>query len=266
MISGDMDNTLGELLIVSSGNDYKEYVSRYRGHFFSGYTDDLQDVKAAADERTKALEFSRDGMLRTLPEALFFDEEFLRDASDKDDFKEKSFDISQQREQLEVYFEAFDTILERRIIELHSEVDSIESDKEAFVIKSLFDIDIHRIRNASVRKLARLLLDGDKVKGNIDLIVFFVRSIIGTPTSCRKASRVLNDVKSLYYIELQFIIYIDNLTSEQYREKMREYEEFFWYLEQWFLPYDCEVDFCIKDLHQLFILGNQMTLDYNTRL
>lgn len=257
-----IDNTLGEFLIVNSNINPDEYVSRFRGRFYRGYTDDL----FAISENEHALEFSRDGIMHILPEALFYDEQFLNDAMDKEDLQRRIVELKKQREQLSVFFDAFDTVFERRQIELQQGIDSIESNKEEFVLKELYDIDIRRIRNIHVRKLARLLLDGDRIKGNLHLIPFFVRSILDANISCRSLNRVVDETRSIYHTELQFLIFIKDLSSAEYRQKMDELDEFFWYLEQWFLPFDCDVDFCIKDYHQDFVLGQQMTLDYNIHL
>lgn len=255
------DNALGEMLIVNSSADLEGYVARYRGRFYNGYCCDLFKIS----EGEMALEFSRDGIMQILPESLFYDEQFLRNATDAEALKSRISELAAKREQITIFFEAFDNILERSQLELQKSIDLIECDKEAFVLKEMFDIDINRIRNPHVHKLARLMFDSDKVKGNINLIPFFVRSILGSNITCRRVKRVVDDVKSIYYSELQFIIYIEGLSSEEYRQRMDEYDEFFWYLEQWFLPFDCSVDFCIKDTHQTFILGEQMTLDYNIR-
>ena len=257
-----IDNTLGELQIVNSDINPDEYVSRYRGRFFRGYTDDL----LAVSNTEHAFEFSRDGIMHLLPEALFYDEQYLHDSTNKEDLLRRTDELKKKREQLSVFFEAFDTIFERRRIELQRSIDSIESNKEEFVLKEMYDIDIRRIRNVHVRKLARLLLDADRIKGNLHLIPFFVRSILDAKISCRSVNRVVDATRSIYHTELQFLIFINDLSSSQYRQKMDELDEFFWYLEQWFLPFDCEIDFCIKDYHQDFVLGQQMTLDYNIQL
>lgn len=279
-----MDNIRGEVLIVNSDfeteedklelhqttrgqrlNNYsgtENYCIRKRGLFFRGYSSDLFNVSHPEG----ALELSRDGIMRMLPEALFFDEQMLLEATSDDDLKKRKTDIASERNQLEIFFEAFDTIFGRRELELHNTIDTLESEKEAFVLKEMYGVDVRRLRNPHVKKLARLLLDSDKLKGNIELVPFFVRAILGAKTSCRRANRVSNDANSIYHTELQFIIYIENLTSEEYRQRMEEFEEFFWYLEQWFLPYDCDVDFCIKDPNRTFFLGEQMTLDYNIRI
>lgn len=256
-----MDNTLAEMQIIQSGQDIHDYVARYKGCFYRGYNADLIKINRVE----KAIELSRDGIMRNLPESLFFNEQYLRDSSDEEVLKERESELEVQREQLSVFFEAFDTILERGLLELHKCVDSIECGKEEFVLKELYDIDIHRFHNPYVCKLARLLLDGDRLKGNIHLIPFFVKSILDENISCRRVSRVVDELKSIYYIELQFVIYIEGLSTEEYRQRMDEYDEFFWYLEQWFMPFDCEVDYCIKDINQTFVLGQQMTLDYNVR-
>lgn len=254
------NNILGELFIVNKDINIDDYVVNNKGRFFRGYRDDMI---INLEEHT--LEFSRDGLMRILPEYMFFDEQFLRQYKVDEDLEKRNGELKSQKEQLSVFFDAFDTIFERRNIELHRVIDHIESNRVEFILKELYDIDIHRIRNVHVRKLARLLLDGDKVKGNLQMIPFFVRSILGVNISCRSVARVVDEKNSFYHTELQFFIFIEGLTSKEYRQKMEEYDEFFWYLEQWFLPFDCDLDFCIKDFHQNFVLGQEMTLDYNIR-
>lgn len=262
MDSISLNNLLGEFQIVNSDVGSNAYVSRYAGRFFNGYSEDL----LALDTENNSFVFSRDGLFRILPESLFFDEQYLCDSTTLEDVTQKMEETKRHRELLDAFFEPFDTILEQRMLELHTVLDDIESENVAFVLKELYDVDIRRIHNPHVRRLARLLLDGDKLKGDIKIIPFYVRSILGFKTSCRIASRVVDEDASIYHTELKFIIYIEGLSADQYRKQMDDFEEFFWYLEQWFLPFDCEVDFCIKDYQQKFVLGQQMVLDYNISL
>lgn len=243
-------------------DDLSEYLVNKRGRFYRGYSDDILSI----DFDNKIVELSRNGLMQMLPEGMFYNEEFLREATNDDDLKHRKEVLLEQKKQYRVFFDAFDTAFFKKEFLLHSTINEIESEQEAIILKDFYGIDIKRERNPLIRKLARLYFDEDAVKGNIKLIPLFVKVIIGSDLYCKVSKHVVNVDSSAYYTKLSFVIIIEGLSASEYRKKMDEYEEFFYYLEQWFLPYDCDVDFCIKDPHQRFVLGESMTLDYNTQL
>jgi len=252
-----------EMLFSSSDeNEYKDLSIRNRGRFYNGYCPDVLEVNRAEG----FVDLSRNGIMHSLPQAIFYNEEYLRERGDDENFKVRSAKVKKQRELIEAFFEVPDNVLFDTELELHKTLDSIETEKEALVLMEFYDFDIKRERNPLVRKLARLLLDGDAVKGNLKMISFFVRAILGERTECRISHNVVDKDNSVYHKAISFIVFIKGLSNSEYRAKMDSLEEFFWFLEQWFLPFDCDVDFCIKDTDQTFVLGEQLTLDYNTQL
>jgi hypothetical protein len=61
-------------------------------------------------------------------------------------------------------------------------------------------------------------------------------------------------------------IYIEKLTSAQFRNLIKEAEAFILFFYEWFLPVDLDYELKIKDKKERFVLGKTMTLDYNTHI
>ena len=108
-----------------------------------------------------------------------------------------------------------------------------------------------------------LLLDADTIKGSLPMLAFCARAILCERVTCQIANHVEEEVSPMVYRRVTFIVHVEGLTNEEYRARMEQYEEFFRFLEQWFLPYDCEMDCRLKDYRQRFVLGDPLTLDYN---
>ena len=269
-----MDDVRAELLLSSRGDDLTDISVKKSGRFYRGYMPDLM----AEDSISKTIELSRNGLMQMLPEALFYQEEFLREnVTDADTEKTKKEELKTQKQLCSVFFEGFDTIFAQHEIRIHKIIGTTEYERESILLREIYGIEISRERNMLIRKLALLLLESDTIKGNIPLIAFYLRAImnvkvsysISTQTMCENkylgGTQKESKIKSAHYKRVLFILYIEDLSSEEYRNMMDQYEDFFIFLEKWFLPYDCEVDYRIKDYHKRFILGDSLTLDYNTQ-
>lgn len=237
---------------------------RKDGRFHDGYKADLFDI-SKSDCR---LCLSRDGIMQSLPEGLFFDENSLvKEKYDSDQIKEQDGILQQQRKDLRAFFSGFDNIFFERELELHDCLNSIETERDYFILKNLYGIDLHRQESPLVRKLMRSAIDADFVKGNLNLIPLLVRSILDVEMHFYINKKVVdNDEDSLCYTEVKFVLIIERLSNHDYNKRMHEYELFFSWLENLFMPFDCELDYCIKDYSQRFVLQDQITLDYNTQL
>jgi len=261
-MSQDVSNIRAEVLLPIVLDNWEEYSVRKAGLFFKGYMPDVLSIEPG----TRTVELSRDGLMQMLPEAMFFREEYLREnIADEDALKEKIEMLKMQHQQMSIFFKAFDTCFARQEMHLHHILEDAECNGEEIILREMYGVDLSKERDPNVRKLAQLLLIGPEIKGNIGLLAFCVGGILDVGITYDVQPNVVDDCKSAKYTVVRFNLYIDGLTSVEYMQRMERYEEFFFRLEQWFLPYDCEVDYCIKGLHQRFILGESLTLDYNTR-
>ena len=251
-------NARAELLMPLLIDGWTDYSVRMSGQFYKEYSPDLLSV----DSTTKTVELSRDGLFQILPEAMFFNEDFLRE-DNEDVLKQKLDYLKYQKELLKVYFEAFDTLIFQNELYFYQVLESAECERDNILLSEFYNIDITKEMNPLCRQLARLLLDGDTIKGDLRIVAFCIRAILHVDLTYDVISHIVDNSK---YTLVQYILFIDGLSSRDYKQRMENYYEFFNRLEQWFLPYDCEADFCIKGRNQPFILGEPLTLDYNTRL
>ena len=256
------NNIRAEFAATQLYDGLEGYSVRKTGAAGKGYCPDLLSV----EPRLHTAELSRNGLMRMLPEALFFWEDWLRSATNHDEKKSRIEILKRQKSNYETYFEAFDTLFFRQEIAAQKAVDNVEESREALLLKEVYGIDISRMRNPYLRKLALLLLDADTIKGNLPMLAFCARAILCERVTYQIANHVEEEVSPMVYRRVTFIVHVEGLTNEEYRARMEQYEEFFRFLEQWFLPYDCEMDYCLKDYRQRFVLGDPLTLDYNTQL
>ena len=257
-----MEEVRAELVAMTRDEDWTEYSVKKSGRFYRGYMPDLM----SADKTTKTIELSRNGIMQMLPETLFYKEEYLReDITDSDTLKRKKEELKSQRQRCSVFFEGFDTVFAHQEMYLHDRVRVAECERDTIVLRDVYGIDLSRERNPYVRKLALFLLDGDILKGNIPLIAFCIRTILDVKVSYEISTKAFDRSMSSHYKKIRFVLTIEGLSSVEYRNLMEQYEVFFYYVEKWLMPYDCEVDYRIKDYRQRFILGEPLTLDYNTQ-
>lgn len=256
------NNIRAEFAATQLYDGLEGYSVRKTGAACKGYCPDLLTV----EPRLQTAELSRNGLLRMLPEALFFQEDWLRSATNYDEKKRRIETLKKQKSYYETYFEAFDTLFFRQEVAAQKAVDAAEENREAVYLKEIYGIDISRMRNPYLRELALLLLDVDTIKGNLPMLAFCARAILREKITYQISTVVKEEVSPMAYRRVTFIIHVAGLTNEEYRERMEQYDEFFHFMEHWFLPYDCEMDYCIKDYRQRFVLGESLTLDYNTHL
>ena len=229
------------------------------------------------DTENNIVELSRNGLMRMLPESMFYREEYLREnVTDAETEKARKEELKTQKQLCSVFFEGFDTLFARQEMYILGTVGTAEHERNSILLREIYGIDITQVRNPLVRKLALLLLEGDTVKGNIPLVAFCIRAVMDVKVSYSVSTRQVDGnwpggnldggkTKSSHYRRVLFVLHIEDLSSDEYRSLMEQYEEFFLFLEKWFLPYDCEVDYRIKDHRKRFVLGDSLTLDYNTQ-
>lgn len=256
------DNIRAEFAATQLYEGLEGYSIKKSGAVYKGYCPDLLSV----EPRLQTAELSRNGLFQMLPEALFFREDYLRSAKPYDEKKSRIELLKKQKSYYSTYFEAFDTLFFRQEVATQLAVDSAEENQAALIIKEVYGIDVSRMRNPYLKSLALLLLDIDVLKGNIPMLTFCVRSILKEDVTSQVSARVQEDVSPMAFRCVSFVINILQLSNEEYRSRMEQYDEFFQFLKHWFLSYDCEMDYCIKDRQQRFVLGESLTLDYNTQL
>lgn len=257
-----MFDVSAELALWATGTDISQLSVSKKGRFYKGYTRDLMEI----DSSTGEISLARSGLKNFLPEGLFFNEDYLR--QEKDDelkMKQKIETIRVAKHRLDVFFKGFDTVFFRLEYRLAQKIAKMECEQLNIILHDVFNIDIEKERNPYVRRLAYLSIV-PLAKGDMSQLGFFLQSILNERVHVEIRKRaVLTDKPSALYTFIRFVIMIEGLTTDEYRYRMDLFEPFFSFFQQWFLPFDCECDYCIKDYSQRFRLDQSLTLDYNTQ-
>lgn len=254
-------NTRAELVLNLFDVSLDKVSIEKKGRFYKGYCYDIVESDAST------ISLARNGLMHFLPEGLFYDEEYLRQHSPEEDQKKRLENLSQIKKLYAIFFKSLDNIFFRQEFALEKKISELEVDRDAILLNEIYGFDLHRERDPFVARLAVLRLHAPQVKGNVFILSHFVSAIIGERVYMETVKTVADTQQiSEVVSSVRFIIEIPSLSAEAYNKKMEQLELFFSLLSQWFLPFDLDCDYCIKDRRQRMILGEQLVLDYNTQL
>lgn len=250
-----------EIVLAAKQMKPESLIADCEGHFRRGYASDLVDLNSKGE-----VGLGRPGVRHFIPEGLFFNEEYLRDASNnKEEQKQRSEELKYNKELWHNFFKPFDTLLFRKGYAFHLEAYELLHQRDAVLSALISGISMEDEHDSYVRQLATLLLI-PSLKGNVDMLGFYVSAILGERVETEKLWLAPDvDHKSVLYTTIRFTVIIEGLTTTEYRRRMERYDPFFSFLQHWFLPYDCDCHYAIKDRTHPFVLGDSLTLDYNTR-
>ena len=187
---------------------------------------------------------------------------------------DEEYEMKRRKERLRLlkqsyasFFKAFDTIFFGQEYALHQTIAGLDADGDNVLLEDVFGIRFSGTHNPYIRRLAGFLHQ-TSVKGNLPMLGFYVRCILGERVSMDVVQKkAVADQPSESYAFVRFVVHIEGLSNEAYNLRMEQYGVFFRLLFRWFLPFDCECDYCIKDRSQRFVLDDApLTLDYNTQL
>ena len=231
-----------------------------KGIFYSNYCEDLLEVDTFAKATNVTL--SRDGLFHLLPEALFVDENFLRDP------KRKHKPFTPEKERILNFFVPFDSEYFQVTLGLDRVIQGLESDLVDVLLKSLYDIDVQSIQNPEIKKALPLLLQASEIRGDYVLIGRLMTAITGFRTEIEQVYRSFPDTSGVEseMAVARVVFYIPSLTNKAYSARYDELGEFVQFVAEWFFPVEQVYEYAIKEVGRPFVLDGTLTLDYNTYL
>ena len=233
-------------LSLENLSDFSVQTKESSGTFYRNYSPDL--IKY--DRNSNTVTLSRDGIYNLLPEELFFEEDELKNSKS---FKETTEKRKEKKKQINCFFQPFDTEYFKLSFTLEKQINTL-SQKSNSVLLDLF---LGPVVEADVLFLQSLLPHISQIKGNDYLIIDILKMMLKSPKIELKEAD--NDCKC-------FIIHIPNLSKEKYIQKIQQICGIFEILREYFLPFNTNYDFKIKDRQQKFVLGENLILDYNTNI
>lgn len=232
-----------------------------KGIFFSNYSEDLLEVDTSSYEANR-VSLSRDGLFHLLPEALFVDENHLRDP------KSKHKPFTPEKEHILNFFVPFDTEYFQVTLGFDKRVQEMESGLVDMLMKYLYDIEIQEIQNPMIREAMPFLLQASEIRGDFGLIGRLMTAITGFRTEIQPVSRSL--VPSSDYGQeqpvIRIIFHIPELSNSEYARKYAEFGELVDFIAEWFFPAELPFEYAIKEEGHPFVMNGSLTLDYNTYL
>lgn len=232
-----------------------------KGIFFSNYCEDLLEVDTF-DLKTYRISLSRDGLFHLLPEALFVEENRLRDP------KQKSKPFTPEKERILNFFVPFDSEYFQVTLGLDREIQTIESAAVDILLQSLYDIDVQAIQNPKIKKMLPLLLQASEIRGDYVLVERLMNAITGFDTEIQQVFRSFPDGsgEEREVPVARIVFYIPSLTNSEYSAQYSELGEFVQFVTEWFFPVEQAYEYAIKERGHPFVLDGNLTLDYNTYL
>lgn len=230
----------------------KEWIVRQKGIFSRNYADDLR----TCDPEGPSVELSRDGMYEILPNAIFFTgREFM--GKDDDDFEWTEKILKQRYDRIKTVMLPFDSSFFNHSLELEKTLNATLDDKTGIVLRSFFGDDFSNDPDPYIRKMAPMVTHAARLRGDYGTLCKAISCVLGFRT----------DYKMLRQ-RVRFIVNRPDLDRPAFLHYLQELEPFFRFVEEWFVPFELQCEFKVRDYQRddRFEGTNKLLLDYNATL
>ena len=230
----------------------KEWIVRQHGVFSRNYSGDLRECQP----EQQTIELSRDGLYETLPQHLFFTGRELAD-NDKEDFRWTERVLKQRLERIKTVFLPFDSFYFNHSLALENQLNTTLADKNEVVMKDFLGLDFSKEKNPYVRKLAPMVAQAARVRGDYR----FLCQALGYALGYKTTYKVMPD-------RVRFIVHRPDLDRNTFLRYLDELRPLFQWVEEWFLPFELQCEYKVRDYTRddHFAGPNKLMLDYNATL
>jgi hypothetical protein len=149
--------------------------------------------------------------------------------------------------------------LERKLNELAENRTQIWIDK-------IFNIyGISDVKNKLILRLLPLLPLASEIRSNKMIWKGVLQSIFfPAKVDVRIASKT--DSANIRREIVKTTIHVEKLSNDEFMSIKKDVDTFAHFFYEWFIPVDMGYEFKVKDVKEIFVLGKDLTLDYNTQL
>ena len=268
-LSKNLDNIKAESFLSSLMDSLADVNMEFQGVFSRNYFEDIIGIEQedVMDESQLFVKLSRDSLFHILPEGLFFRENELREvAKEKNPEKFKALEekIKREKQTILTLFYPFDKTYFKLRFELEKILNELAQNKTSLLIDKLFDIYRIDEKNDLIRKIIPLLPLASEIRSNKmiwrDILksVFYPADVVVRIAEKHNSAGVMKQI-------VKTTLYIEKLTNRNFKKLIKDLDVFAEFFYEWFLPVDMGYEFKIKDINERFVLGGEMTLDYNTQ-
>lgn len=269
-LSQHHENIKAESFLSSMLESLSAIDMEFQGVFSRNYYNDIIVIDNDLDfgEDRLNISLSRDSIFHILPEGLFFRENELRKVQKEkniEKFKALSEKIIKEKQRLLLLFYPFDKTYVNLRFDLERKLNDLAANKTSIMMDKLFDIYQIDEKNDFIRKTIPLLPLASEIRGN-PMIWRDVFKSIFYPAEVEVRILEKPNAAGLMRNAVKTTIHIERLSNREFKRINKDVSVFGEFFYEWFLPVDMGYEFKVKDRREQFVLGKQMTLDYNTQI
>lgn len=248
----DTKEIKAETWLAATQPSRKEWIAHTKGIFSRDYAEDIR----SCNPEDARLELSRDGLYEILPNGLFFKGTELQ-GIDPSDFEWTEKVLKQRLERIKTVLLPFDSSYFNHSLALEHELNDTLAEKSQLVLQPFFGNDFSDERNPYIRMMAPLIPQVAHIRGNYRFLCKAITNILGYKITFK-----------LTHNRLRFIVNRPGLDRHDLLSYLDELEPFFRFVEEWFVPFELECDFKVRDYERDDRIEgpNKLLLDYNATL
>ena len=269
-LSQNLDNIKAESFLSSMMESVSAVQFEFQGVFSRNYYNDIIYIDQETDTERDLLNInlSRDSIFHILPEGMFFREDELRKVQKEQNpekFKAISEKIIREKMKLLAFFYPFDKTYFSLRFELEQILNELAQNKTSLLIDKLFDIYRIDDKNDLIRKIIPLLPLASEIRSNKMIWRDIFKNVFYPADIEMRIVEKQNDAGVMKQI-VKTTILIEKLSNAEFKKLTKDVDVFARFFYEWFFPVDMGYAFKIKDKKERFVLGGDLTLDYNTQL
>jgi hypothetical protein len=237
-----------------------------KGSFYRNICEDIIEMEYLRTS-VVSISLSRDGIYQLLPEALFFHEDRLL-ATRETNYVEELKRLKNEKEVLSTFFKPFDTAYFECSAFLEEVANEMAMRQNNILLNLLFDYNIQKEENKHIKQLAPLLPYAFEIRGDLKFLQQILQAIFKEKVEISLIYRQEYPYRedSIDSPVQVFTFHVKGLNAILYKQMMDELAAFFPFFAEYFLPFDVDYIFKVRDINQVFLLEKPLVLDYNTQL
>ena len=269
-LSQNHENIKAESFLSSMLDSLSAINLEFQGVFSRNYYNDIIYIDRDTDFGRDMLNvnLSRDSIFHILPEGLFFRENELRKVQKEknpEKFKALSEKIIREKLKLLSFFYPFDKTYFGLRFELERQLNDLAENRTSLLMDELFGIYQIDEKNDFIRKIIPLLPLASEMRSNKMIWRDMFKNIFYPADIDVQIANKQNAAGMMQRI-VKTTIHIEKLSNQEFKKIKKDVDIFAHFFYEWFMPADMGYVFKVKDTKERFVLGGEMTLDYNTQL
>ena len=265
-----LENIKAESFLSTAIDSIEKTEIEFLGVFSRNYHNDITEFGNAMESSENQFSFklSRDSLFNILPEGLFFNEELLRridKEKNKEKFRATAEKITKEKQKIKRFLHPFDKTYFNYRFQLEKKLNEAAIERTQLFIDELLNIYNINRENQLINRITTLLPIASEIRGNkmiwrdIFKNLFYPAEVKVFIIEKRNQTGILSKI-------VKVNININKLSNARFKSIKKDVDVFAQFFYEWFLPADMGYEFKIKDTDERFILGSDLTLDYNTYL